>query len=387
LPLLSAQGGYARNNAEAKVSIADTFTSLTDSLPIPVEIDPKDLPDALVIQPLEVWSGGVGVQVPLVSVSAWMDVSAARAGEAAARAQSLVSGNSLEANLLRLAISIEALDARVQASGHAAETARLALTRARDRHNVGLGSELDVLAAEAALARRESERVQVEADRDKAGRALGALLGFDHAVRVDLPPDPSLTHEFRELPRPELAVWEAQARQATWARRSAWSRHLPTLSANAMYNTQSVAYPTGETTAWQLGLRANWVLYDGGARYGLSDLARARGGLAAAGLAQARIDLQREREDASAAVGVAAQRLALAETGLAAASAAEAAALRAHEHGLISRAELDQAIDRREEAAVGRAAARAEWLWGRCEQARASGQAPSVALVGAPEAG
>lgn len=359
LPVVAAQGGYVRNNAEAVVSIADVLDNLAASLPVPVTIDPATLPNDLIIQPLDQWTAGVNAQVPLVAPSAWADRSAARAGVEAAEAGVDAARQELDAGLVRAAWLASAASLVEEAQARGVEAAEAHRDSAQRRFQAGVGTELDVLQAETELARRQSDHAQAVADRDAAQRAIGALLGMEDAVAVRVGELPVLPEGVSARVHPELRAAEATAKVARRQQTSAWLRHAPTLSAVGSAVASDVAFPTGETTAWKVGLQANWVLFDGAARYGMADVARARERQGEADVDKVRLDLAKRRADAEQGVVVARERLRLAERAQATAVRAEASAGRLYEAGLADALQNLDAQQRRIDADVARAGAEA----------------------------
>jgi outer membrane protein len=380
LPIVAVQGSYTRNNAEVKISLKDTFDQLASSFPIPVDIDTSALPDALLLQPLQQWTGTASVVVPLVAAPAWSDIGAAKATVRGAEANAEATTANAEAALIRAAWLSGVAEDTIAAQEHALRQARALLDRARRREAAGLGTPLERLAAETEVSRRESELVQAVGDLDRAHRLLGAVIGVGGSVAITLPSlgespgDPEDASRLALSSRPELDAAAASRDAARWQLVSAWSRHLPTLSANAGATASDVQFPTGLKTAWKVGLQLNWVLYDGGARYGLLDAARARRAQADAQSEQLRLDADREARDAAQGVDVALARWRLAAAALDTAGAAEAAADRASEAGLATHLEVMDAQQRRLMAAVGLAAAKAQVGVARAELARATGQ-------------
>jgi outer membrane protein TolC len=353
------------------VNIAAVFDELSSAFPIPVEIDTSALPGELILQPLDQWTAGASLTVPLVVPSAWLDASAGRAQARAAEAQAEAARRTVALGLVRLAWQAGATEAAHAAATHAVEAATAHRDRAARREAAGVGTPLEVLVAETELARRRGDEVGAAADVGRVRRAIGALLGTGGEVRVTLS---ELAGAEATRPEVEAARWAATA--AGRSVDAAWLRHAPTLSASASASASDVAYPTGLKTAWRVGAQLTWVLYDGGARYGALDLARARQDGAEAAAAQVALDTSREAADAAAAVEAADARVVFAAAAVAAADAGEAAAGRAWEAGLVTGVEVLDAVQRRYDAALAHAAAVAAAGVARAEWARATGVSP-----------
>ena len=135
-----------------------------------------------------------------------------------------------------------------------------------------------------------------------------------------------------------------------------------------------VPYATGETTFWRVGLDLNWVLYDGGARYGLADQAAAQRTQTEASGRRVALDLSRALADAEQAETTAVQTLALAESGASTAAVAEATATRLYEGGLARSLDVLDAQQRRLEADLALAGATAAVATARVDRLLAMGQ-------------
>lgn len=365
LPVVALNGTYTRNNDEVVLS----FSQLLEEFPIPLDIE---VPDDVVIQPLEVWNGAAAVTVPLLTPSAWQDWTAARNAARAAGATADEARLQLEAGLVTAAASVEAATAVVAAAERAAEVAEAHLANTRVAEAVGTATNVDVLAAQADVAAQRGGLVQAKAQLEKAEVALGGLLGVDGPARVTLPPAEPAPAE--DLGRPAVTAADAQVAAAQAAVRSAWLRHLPTVSGTAAALAATVPYPTGEDTAWRLGLDATWVLYDGGFRYGRLDQARADLAAAEAFRTSERLRVGRELGDAERDVVVAREQVALAEEqSRLAAEAARIAGL-GLAAGTTSALQARDVEGRAFQAEVGVAAARAKLRIAEAALRRARGQ-------------
>lgn len=376
-PVLAVQGGYTRNSDEAVISLATVIQQLAESLSANVELDPAQLPPDITIQPLDQWTAGASLRVPILEPAAWADLGAARQAAAATEAGAEAAWLQAEAGLVKAAWLVTAADQAVAARQHGVDAARAHRDSAERRAEAGIGTSLDVLQAEVELVRRQSELVQATAERDQARRALGSLLGLPGPVSIAVPPLPGAATAATAAPaetHPEVVAAEAMLRAARRQVSGAWWRHSPTLEADAKAFATDVELVTGEKQGWQVGLQATWVLYDGGARYGLLSRARARELQARAQATRARLDLDRQQRDATQAVEVARERLRLAEQGVATAAEAEATAGRLYEAGLLGGLDLLDAQQRRVDADLAAAAGQAALAGAVVDQARAAGR-------------
>jgi outer membrane protein TolC len=365
-PILATQAGYARNNAEVKLAFGDILQNLSASFPIPITIDPSTLPDPVIIQPLQQFSVGAQLTVPLFDGKAWMDFATARQYATATEAQAEGARLQTEAALVKACWLASAAEAAVHDYGESVKDATAQEERAARRVKGGLGIELDVLQAHLEVERRESALVQAEADLQRARRAIGALLGVGGAVRVAVPEVPRGVMSGDDAAAtaradsPTLAATAAASTAADRAVDSAWWRHAPTLNATAQVAWQTVDFPTGLPYGWKVGLNLTWVLYDGGSRYAILDQALARRvGMDAQGEAAA-LEVDRTARDAVDAVHTADARVALAEAAVATAERAVVAASRAYDAGVVTSLDVLDAQQRLLDARTAVAGAKAQ---------------------------
>ncbi|MEZ4320019.1 MAG: TolC family protein [Myxococcota bacterium] len=354
LPTVALQGRYVRNNAEAVAPIGSLF-SLLPAIPPGVEV-----PGDLVIQPLDQWLGTATVDVPLVVPAAWADRGASQRGVRAAGAAGEAGGLQAEVALRSAAWMARAAEETLEATRVGMESARAHRDSAARRRDAGLDTDLDVLQAEAELLRREQLHEQAVADLDAARRGLGAMLGVAGPVEIETGELPAAGEGTADLAsHPERRALEERREAASKARLAARLQHLPSVAGFATATASSAPFPTGQKTAWSVGAQARWVLFDGGARYAMSDRASAQIAAADAELWKTDTALSRRLQDALEAERVAVVQLQLAEKGVEVARAAEATSQRLFESGVgESLATLD-AQQRRMEAEVGLAGARA----------------------------
>jgi outer membrane protein TolC len=117
--------------------------------------------------------------------------------------------------------------------------------------------------------------------------------------------------------------------------------------------------PTGKNDAWRLTLDLTWALYDGGFRYGRARQAAGAVSQARAAAEAQRIEVVQQVEDAARDVGVAVERLQLAEDQVKLAAEAAATARRGFAAGISSSLDVLDANDRLYQSEVGLAEARA----------------------------
>lgn len=365
LPVVAANASYTRNDNEVELAFADQLSGLFEGifaqLPLPpgteLEIPEMDA-EPVIIQPLSVVNAAGTVKVPLFAPSAWSQSVSASRGARAAEASVAEVRLELASGLVAAAASAEAASGFVSAAERAVEVADAHLASTNVAVVVGTATQVDILAAQADLARRRSELVQAKASLEKAEDGLGALLGIDGPARVSLPEGPP--PEGPSNPRPALDAADLSVRSAQARVASARWMQSPTISASATGLLATVPFPTGNEWAYKLGLEATWVLYDGGLRYGRLDQAKADLALAEAQKRSEELRVSRELRDAERDLTVAKEQLVLAEEQAKLAREAASVAKRGLEAGTTSPLQARDVEANAFSADIGVVAARAK---------------------------
>ncbi len=375
LPALTAQAGYTRNSAEAKIALG----SLLDRLGIPRTSGPS----TVFIQPLESFSAQGTVRLPLLVPSAWFDLAAARDAARGAGHGAAAARQQVRAGLVEAAHGSVALEESVVASERAVDSAAELARSAERRVAAGTAAPLDLLRARTELVRRQSDLENARAQLDRSRLALGILLARAYPIRIAVPAPPSAD----DLPqgeealaaealsrRPEIRAQAASIDAAEAQIRSAWARLAPQLSASGSVFASDVPYPTGERTGWRATVDLAWTLYDGGFRYGKRRQAEAAAAGARAAAEAERLAVVQEALDAARDLAVAKERFRLAESQRSLASDAAASAKRSFDAGIASSLDVIDSNDRLYLADVGLADARARLASARVATARALGR-------------
>lgn len=296
LPGFTVTGSYARNQYASVATVPDGSGGTVQG----------------VFVARDQWDALLGLEVPLLDLGALFRLRAQRARVYAATAD--VSAVLLDVDQAVTLAYFEWLAARAEleaateAEATASESARIARVRA----TAGLVAELDVLRAEAEVARRGAAVASAREREGRAARAIEVLVGHAPIPGSDLPtddlaPPPPLDEALARaglLPSVEAAEHraEAAARDAASARVAA----LPTLRFVASERFTN-AYGFGNQPSYQLALRASLSL-----DLGVRARARVAGATAAAAEAEAdgaRAEAERVLRDAHAALESALARL------------------------------------------------------------------------------
>ena len=135
-------------------------------------------------------------------------------------------------------------------------------------------------------------------------------------------------------------------------------RLLPQISGSAAAFASDMPYPTGKKEGWRLTVDATWPLFDGGYRRSKRAQADAETEGARAAAETQRLAIAQEVADAVRDLGVAAERVRLAEQQAAFAAEAAASAQRTFAGGITGSLEVLDANDRLYQADVALADAR-----------------------------
>jgi outer membrane protein TolC len=354
LPTVVAAGGYTRNSDQRIIDLS-RMVELGSFPPGVTSL----FPGPLVLQPLGVWSVSGTVRVPLVAPNAWADWAAAQRAADAAAATAESARLHLRASLAQAAWAAAAAEEIAAASKRAVAVAEEHRNSAARGVTAGTEAPLSVIKADTEVVKRQSDWAQARASEERGHLALGVLLGKTSPVRVLLPA--STKSEARDTAgladlalasRPEMAVQAAQIRSAEAQVRSAKLRWLPQLSGSGTIFAADVPYPTGKKQGWRLTLDLMWPLYDGGLRSGKRDQSDAVLVTARAAAEAQRLGIVQDVQDALRDIGVAEERLRLAEQQRDFATAAAASAKRTFEAGVASSLEVLDANDKMYQAEV-----------------------------------
>jgi outer membrane protein TolC len=363
LPQVMAAGGYTRNSDEAKLGLKGAFAPMFQRLGLSL---PEGIPDTVYIQPLGAWTVSASAKVPLVVPSAWADRQAAQRATDAATASLGAVRLGLRAALVQSAWAAAAAEDIVVASERAVGIAQEHRQTSARMHEAGETAALSVLKADTEVVKRQSDLVRARAELERARLAVGILLGKAEPLRVLPGPAPdstALTSSetlVREAlaRRPEIAVNAAKIGAADAQTLSARLRLLPQLSGSAAVFASDMPYPTGKKDGWRLTIDLTWPLFDGGYRSSKRAQAEAETEGARAVAEAQRLTIAQEVADAVRDLGVARERLRLAEQQAAFAAEAAASAKRTFAAGVAGSLEVLDANDRLYQADVALADAR-----------------------------
>lgn len=297
------------------------------------------------------WTAGIGVQWELAQFHRWVERDA---GQARSRAAGAALDRTREGTVFRTrALYIEAVRAQSALSSLDAALASAQETRDRVARRVeeGMGTQADVLQAEAAVAGIRARVEHARAGVADAREALGSWLGWS-GDRIPVPaegaavlnsatPDP--VEEATLDARADLVAGRAQVEAAEAEARAVNARRLPGLQAFGMLSTHAPGIADDREANWTVGVQLSVPLFTGFSLTRGADAARAQA--RALALEQTQREADARAEVRSARRGVEAARGALDAAGAARDAAEEAVRLlrRRYEEGMATVADLLQA--------------------------------------------
>jgi outer membrane protein TolC len=250
LPRLSLRGTYTRNQYETSLAFPDPAGGP---------------PSSVIVTPRDRWDGSVTLDVPLVDLSSFSRIAAARTSARASATQETATGLRVQSLVIQDYYQLVANAALVEASRQAVAVARASLRIAEERHGAGTAALLDVDRARAEVERNVQQLAGAELQVALVARALESTTGITPALdgavalRDDLHEEAPL--ERFERPDPELPSVDAAIQSRVAAEQLATAQRLslvPSLVASATEQTTSVAGLGGREAAWQAVIGFTW---------------------------------------------------------------------------------------------------------------------------------
>ncbi len=248
-------------------------------------------------------SANAQVSVPVVALRAWTALGRAGLQVDAARATADDARRIVAAAAARAYLAVSSQHRVVATTERALANATEHRDFARARFDGGIGNRVDVVRASQDVASITATRATQRAALSRMQEALGVLLGSDAPVDavddIETPTLPPLDRALSETrTRSDVRATSARAAAAERAARDMWAEYTPTLAAVFQPFYQNPATLTQPVTGWQAQVVFSWVLFDGGARYGV---ARERAALRDDALAQVEAATRQARAEVRAA--------------------------------------------------------------------------------------
>ena len=295
-------------------------------------------------------SGAIAADIPLLNADAWAARRAASGAARAAGAAEAWARLSTRADVVRAYYGILLAEERVRTLAAALAAARSHVAQADALHREGVVTSSDALLAGVRAGDIESRLIEATAEARSERQSLGVLLGERDGTRMSPVGPLPVAAALRAIAREDsgtpaaLRADEAAARLAADAAaldgRRARAAALPRLNGFARYDWNDRATPFAGEPFWTVGLVATWSLLNGGSTLAEQRIADSRA-LAARAMADgvaARARL--ERDDSEGGVGVALDRLALAERSAVQGADAHRIVERRYQGGLATVSEL-----------------------------------------------
>ncbi|QRN96160.1 TolC family protein [Archangium violaceum] len=231
---------------------------------------------------------GTGVLTASVPLFNWSSIQSLRSASASRRAAEL----SLDETRRQLTGGLARALARVASSERLAEVNRVNLRSALERLalaqrrlELGAGTQLDVIRLRQDAESARSSVVSGDETLRQARDTLGLVLGADQPVGLDrgVSLEDLLNRGQRECrrletveQRPDLEAARAQLEAAEHSVSAARAQYLPTLAAQSTAVGLTVDPGFARVPVWNIGAVLTFPFYEGGAREGLVQQARAR---------------------------------------------------------------------------------------------------------------
>lgn len=298
------------------------------------------------------WTAGLGVQWDVADYARWVERDA---GDARSRAAHAMVDRTREGTILRtriLYVGAVRAEAALEAVQAAEASAAATTDRVRRRVQEGMGTEADLLQAEAALSGVRAQRLHAQSAVVDAREALGNHLGWsddripvpgdgaDVLTRGDVAPEPPAT----ELTsRADLVAGRAGVEAAQAEARAVQARRLPSVQAFGMLSSHAPDFSGEREANWTMGLQLSVPLFTGFSLTRGTEAAQAQA--RALALEQDQREREARTEVRSAHRRVETAREALESARAAAEAAQEAVRLlrRRYEEGMVTIADLLQA--------------------------------------------
>jgi outer membrane protein len=239
-------------------------------------------------------SGSASLNLSLFNGPAFPAWSAAKSIEQSTNAQLDRQRNILFYDVVQAFYTALTADRQVSVREQALRGAEESLRVARERQTAGLALPAAVARASLEEARARAALEQARLTQAQARAALGFLIGQDPPEALAAPSAPVVPDgdeaRWLELARSGRSDLEAAALATSAARaiaEQAWMDYLPTLTFTAALRASPTGFiGTGGTSGglggssapdpvtWQVGLRMDFTLYDGGAREAATQLKR-----------------------------------------------------------------------------------------------------------------
>ncbi|MEZ4223731.1 MAG: TolC family protein [Polyangiaceae bacterium] len=317
---------------QARQALARALPTLTGTAQIQhhlltgegITFSPAGLRQGTIPDPQTTWGAGLALRAPLLAPRAWHDHGTAKRSVRAAGLAREDSERRVIAAVADAIVSVVTAERIAEISRVSLRSTLSTLDLNRRRARLGAASAVDVLRAEQEVSLTRAQVVNADEGVRRAREALGISLGqstpwsVTPSIRLDqLATDAKAVCQPVGNPDARADVQAARARLEIAARNVKavdWD-YVPTvdLVSNLNYLSEERFSANGKHVTWTIGGVLTWPLYDGGLRYGSRSTNAAQQRLAQQDVSDAQRAARVEAQQASRAVSVAKQNLAVSQ--------------------------------------------------------------------------
>lgn len=254
LPSVTASGAYTRNET-ASVIPAGVLG-----------------PEEITLLAADQLAGQVEARQVVFSPALWFAIRAASRGEDVARFTIAGVQREILFGVAQAFYGVASLKRALDVSERLLEIAVRQEKDARVRFQAGTIAKVARLRAEIDRARAEQDLRRARNSYESARIALATLLDRPVDFVVGDPAEPELPADLDRLEeaalreRPDVLAARRSVDAARSSRRALGGRYFPNVAAFGRWQIQNAAGFTGQKDQWQVGLGAEWTIFDGGLR-------------------------------------------------------------------------------------------------------------------------
>jgi outer membrane protein TolC len=204
--------------------------------------------------PFQFFQAGPGVTMPLLDLTLWRRLQAARQGMSASQAQETTVREQIVLLVVSQYLAGMRATAAVQAAQSRVDLAQALFDQADDLQKHGVGTGIDTLRANVELQNEKQRLLEAQTQQKVALFGLTRLLNVDPQREIELADTPNFyatpqidanqTLEQAYEARPEMKALDSQAHIAELTKRAASESRLPTLNFAGTWGEQGLSAPS-----------------------------------------------------------------------------------------------------------------------------------------------
>ncbi|MGD0221491.1 MAG: TolC family protein [Terriglobia bacterium] len=204
--------------------------------------------------PFQFFQAGPGVTMPLLDLTLWRRLQAARQGMSASQAQETTVREQLVLLVVSQYLAGMRATAAVQAAQSRVDLAQALYDQANDLQQHGVGTGIDTLRANVELQNEKQRLLEAQTQQKVALFGLTRLLNLEPQRQIELADTPNFyatpqidanqSLEQAYETRPEMKALAAQAHMAELAKRAASESRLPTINFAGTWGEQGLSAPS-----------------------------------------------------------------------------------------------------------------------------------------------